>query len=150
VSECSAILRAEDVYTGLLRDNRARAKPGAYGSLDWSPPGRSEPQSIAWELRSNAVWRFGRLFLTCPWCGRRATRLYVPREDALPACRRCWGLTYESRQQRNYKDLGAIGPGLTCRVCARTLTYSARLGRAVAAARRYAERRDILRKALRS
>jgi hypothetical protein len=35
---------------------------------------------------------------------RRRPRLYLPRVDLDLACRRCWGLTYESRSRRNYKD----------------------------------------------
>ncbi len=36
----------------------------------------------------------------------RATRLYVPTAASWAACRRCWGLTYQSRTQNNYKDSG--------------------------------------------
>jgi hypothetical protein len=138
VEQCFATLRAEDLYTRLIRDNRAKARPGAQGSLEWSLPGRS--LSCDWELRHNFVWRFGRLFLKCPRCDRRATRMYVPAADAGAACRRCWGLTYESQQRRTYR----AGPGLFS-----PLTYAwcraddAREARAAAAAKRYAERREI-------
>jgi hypothetical protein len=57
-----------------------------------------------WEVRQNAVWRRGRVFLGCPRCGCRCTRVYIPLEDSSPACRRCWGLSYESRQLQNYKN----------------------------------------------
>jgi hypothetical protein len=57
-----------------------------------------------WEVRQNAVWRRGRVFLRCPRCQRCCTRLYLPLETLWLACRRCWGLTYVSRQLQNYKD----------------------------------------------
>src|SRR5262245_20081797 len=103
VAQCWAVLRAEDVYTHLLRSNPTRTQPGEDGDLAWSLEGRPEPMSIAWELRANAVWRFGRVFLKCPRCQRGATRIYVPTREASAACRRCWGLTYRSTQERNYK-----------------------------------------------
>lgn len=59
VTECWGVLRAEEVYTRLLRDNATRAKPGAHGSVGLKLPGWPEPRSIAWELRPNGVWRFG-------------------------------------------------------------------------------------------
>jgi len=57
-----------------------------------------------WEIRPNSVWRGGRVFLRCRKCDRRCTGLYLPRADTSLARRRCWGLTYESRSRRNYKD----------------------------------------------
>ena len=81
-----------------------------------------------------------------PSCSRPATRIYVPTEDARPACRRCWGLTYESRQERNYKPghsyLAYLG--LSPLNLAHSLAHTARVTRAEAAAKRYAERREIL------
>jgi hypothetical protein len=59
VTECFAVLRAEDVYTGLLREDAARVRPGARGFVKWTLPGRSEALSVDWELRANTVWRFG-------------------------------------------------------------------------------------------
>ena len=146
VSQCLA-LRAEDAYTDLLRDDAARARPGARGSLEWTVQGgsgRSASVAVAWELRPNAVWRHGRLFFRCPGCSKLATRLYVPREDTGAACRRCWGLTYESRQQRNYKSGPSFLPGYSIGNLAHWLTWSARERRAEDAAKRYAERREIL------
>jgi hypothetical protein len=153
VTRCWATLKAESVYTGLLRDNPARmtARAGvrspARGSLEWKLPGRPG-EWVEWELRPNAVWRFGRLFLRCPKCSRPATRIYVPAEDAEAACRRCWGLTYESRQERNYKagrsPLAAIG--ISPIGLAYSLAETARVLRAEAAAKRYAERREILKR----
>jgi hypothetical protein len=118
-----------------MRDDVTKMRPGAQGSLEWTLPGRS--LSIDWELRANAVWRFGRLFLRCPQCQELATRIYVPAANLWPACRQCWGLTYESRQRRSYKGNGAYS-------LAHWLTLSAREDRASAAAERYAERRAIL------
>lgn len=59
---------------------------------------------MAWEIRRNAVWRCGGVFLRCDRCSRRCTRLYLPRVDPDLARRTCWGLTHESRSRRNYKD----------------------------------------------
>ena len=102
VTECWSILRAEDVYTGLLQDDAARVAPGARGTATYTVEGR---QFIAsWEVCQNAVWTRGRVFLRCPRCCLRCTRLYIPLEDSWLACRRCWGLTYNSRTLQNYKN----------------------------------------------
>ena len=147
VEQCRA-LRAEDVYTGLLRENAARTKPGAYGWLMWTvedSSGRSVPLSADWELRPNAVWQHGRLFFHCPRCARRATRLYVPRAGAGAGCRQCWGLTYESRQRRSYRpSRSRYGPIFSPRMYALIRADDARQARAAAAEKRYAERREIL------
>lgn len=116
VTECWYTLRAEVLYTELL-ESHPSCGPGLAGSADLTIAARK--LSFGWELRPNAVWGRGRLFLTCARCRRHATRLYLPREDSWLACRRCWGLTYESRQHRNYKDrctrLGALLGGVTMR-----------------------------------
>jgi hypothetical protein len=91
-----------DVYTLLLADDAARMRPGARGTSAYTAEGREF--SFGWEARQNAVWRRGRVFLRCPRCYRRCTRLYVPAEEFWLACRRCWGLTYPSRTLQNYKD----------------------------------------------
>lgn len=140
VTQCWGALTAETVYTRLLRDSTG-IRPGARGSLTWTLPGRSV--SLDWELRANAVWRFGRAFLRCPRCQLLATRIYVPTADAWAACRRCWGLTYESRQLRNYR--GSLSSVWSQRTLAHWSTLSARERRAVAAAERRAERAAILR-----
>ena len=144
VSQCWAALRAEDVYTGLLRDDAKRARPGARGVLSWTLAGEHTFE-VAWELRANTVWRFGRVFLTCPACNRRATRIYVPGESFPARCRRCWGLSYESRQRRNYKAgrsrWGVILSPLTYAMCR---AEDAREARSAASLKRYAERREIL------
>jgi len=147
VSQCWAVLRAEDVYTGLLRDNAARAKAGEHGWLGWRLPNR-KPLRIEWEFRPNAVWRFGRLFLTCPRCGQRATRIYVPRKDTDGACRRCWGLTYESRQRRTYRagSLSRYGGLFSALSYAACRAAAAREERAEASAKRQAERQAVLRR----
>jgi hypothetical protein len=151
VSQCPVVLRAEAVYTGLLRDNHQQARPGAEGSLSCTFEGQSEPLTADWELRANAVWRFGRLFLRCPACARRATRLYVPKLGVGFGlrCRRCWGLTYESRQERSYKASGGRRnpPSMSHRELSRWYTDGARKQRAAASEARWAERRAILRRA---
>ena len=145
VSECRAVLKAEEIYTDLLRDDSSRVRPGGRGTVEWTLSGHSAPLSVKFELRANSVWRFGRLFLSCPRCGRLATRIYLPSEDSGLACRRCWGLSYESRQQRNYRagssPWGVILSPLTYAMCR---AEDARQARAEAAAKRYAERRGIL------
>jgi hypothetical protein len=113
--------------------------------LSWTL-GDRQPISIEFELRPNAIWRFGRVFFTCPRCSRRAARIYVPARGFASACRRCWGLTYESRQGRSYKPRGSLLGFLTYAMSAQVLTLTAREQRAEAAARRYAERRGLLKK----
>jgi hypothetical protein len=100
--ECCAVLKAEDVYTALLADDAARLRPGSRGTGTISVAGRNH--TAWWEVRSNAVWRRGRVFLLCGRCDRRCTRLYLPLETSWLACRRCWGLTYGSRTLANYKS----------------------------------------------
>jgi hypothetical protein len=139
VSECIAVVTAEAVYTALMGHDRQRLQPGAGGYVSWMVAGRT--LSVRWELRANTIWRFGRVFLQCAICTGRATRIYVPTEDASPACRRCWGLTYESRQRRNYKDVGRFAAlGFTARTLAYSQTLAERERRAAAAAARRVER----------
>ena len=101
-SECHAVLKAEDFYTALLKDDSERLGPGCLGSGSATVSGRQH--TAQWEVRSNSVWRRGRVFLICPQCLMRCTRLYLPLETSWLACRRCWGLTYGSRTLQNYKD----------------------------------------------
>jgi hypothetical protein len=112
VEECAATVRAEDAYTSLLRDASDRARPGGTGSL--SVLG----QRLRWELLPNRIWHCGRLFLVCPKCGRRSTRIYMPSPGAGLACRTCWGLSYRSRQNSYRRTgwsaiLGSIGENET-------------------------------------
>jgi hypothetical protein len=95
------VVKAEDTYTALLTEFPLLS-PGAHGTLSWAVEGRTH--FAGWQVRANAVWRCGRVFLTCPRCGRRCTRLYLPLPESWLACRRCWGLTYSSRTLLNYKD----------------------------------------------
>lgn len=143
MTECRSILRAESVYTELLREGSAATDADAPKALDWKIDGNSHRISFEW--RANAVWQFGRVFLVCGRCERRATRLYVPAAGAMPACRRCWGLTYESREHANYKDAGRFSAlGLTHRNMAACATWHQQESRAEAAVVRQAERRLIL------
>jgi hypothetical protein len=103
VTECRAILRAEEVYTALLEHNAAGVRAGARGTATYQLEGRGDV-TASWEIRQNAVWRRGRVFLSCPRCCQRCTRLYLPLAHSWLACRRCWGLTYASRTLQNYKD----------------------------------------------
>jgi hypothetical protein len=147
VTQCWAVLEAERLYTELMRDDPTKMRPGGRGSVKWTLPSHSV--TLDWELRANAVWRFGRLFLRCPQCDRLATRIYVPTAETWAACRRCWGLTYESRQHGNYKHGSpwAMKIGLGSFSLGQWYTLDARERRAEAAAQRYAERREILKRA---
>ena len=102
VEQCLA-LRAELVCHQALCEGEP-LQPGSRLTLIWRPS-----ESDSWEIEaepiSNAVWRNGRLFLRCPGCGLRATRLYVPLRGLEPRCRRCWGLSCASRSW-SYKAVG--------------------------------------------
>jgi hypothetical protein len=102
VTECWFVMRAEDLYTPLLADDAAKVRPGVRGTATCIVKGRDV--TADWEVRQNAVWRRGRVFLRCSRCSLRCARLYMPTEKSWLACRRCWGLTYSSRTLQNYKD----------------------------------------------
>src|SRR5262245_39477747 len=102
VSECHA-LTAEAVYTEALRAVEALPRPGERRQVMFSL--LNQALVVDWELRPNAVWRFGRVFLFCSICKRRVTRLYVPRCLLQARCRVCWGLSYPS-QQNSYRRTG--------------------------------------------
>jgi hypothetical protein len=102
VSQCAATLEAEMIYGRLIEEGRAIG-PGWHDTLAWQPHGPRRPSwPIKAEVRPNSVWRLSRLFLRCPHCQRRATRVYIPVEGLPPRCRTCWGLSYAS-QAENYK-----------------------------------------------
>jgi hypothetical protein len=108
VSECEGIIRAEAVYDALLMDSHALPAFDARFTLDYTIDGRRLEVSAV--RRPNAVWRFGRVFLICPSCRDRRTRLYLPRVTTESAgvvvgCRVCLGLTYRSRSLRVYRDV---------------------------------------------
>jgi hypothetical protein len=135
--ECWYALKAEDVYTRLLSDPEAIGV-GGRGEVFAHPGGRTV--GVPFEVRANAVWRFGRVFLNCPMCSGRATRIYLPTPDSAPGCRRCWGLTYESRKA----DYKTRGPFAYLGSWGQAETVLARERRAQASAARCAERRAIL------
>jgi hypothetical protein len=88
---------------GLIRAGLSNATAGHQtGTAAWTLKTRTF--SVEFEVRPNAVWRLGRVFLRCPKCGRGATRVYVPTDDSPATCRLCWGLNYSSRTLQNYKD----------------------------------------------
>ena len=147
-NECWSRLTAEDVYTALLQDDPLKVRPGAAGTATFSVQGHSH--TAGWEVRQNAVWRFGRVFLKCPRCDRRCTRLYLPVEASSLACRRCWGLTYISRQLVNYKD-SLWGRGMIARMFGTTqrdwayqATSDRREARRLASRERWRVRRERL------
>jgi len=142
VHECVAILAAELVYSRLICDG-VSLRPGGRFGLSWTPiNGESKAWDIEAEVLPNAVWRKGRVFLRCPSCGGRATRLYVPRADLPPKCRRCWGLNYGS-QTWSYKPTGWLGRLFG--PMAYVTTSERRKQRQIAAKARYEERRPFLR-----
>lgn len=70
------MLTAEEVYTELIRLNPDEMRPGVHGTADFGIADRT--YRVEWQIRPNSVWRFGRVFLTCPECRRLATRVYLP------------------------------------------------------------------------
>lgn len=151
MTRAEAILRAEDLYTALLREDRLAVTPGASGNVLWE--GAGQKFETAFEVRANAVWRFGRVFLRCSRCERLATRIYwFKAAAAAPACRRCWGLTYESRQERNYKRSRVAflaNAGMDRRGLATWYTENDREERRERSLKRYAERGAFLGEACR-
>jgi len=137
VTECCSILTAERVYTRLLADPEA-IRVGRRGELRYTVGDHAV--EVQFEVRANAVWRFGRVFLTCPMCGGRATRIYLPTSASPAGCRRCWGLSYDSRKA----DYKTRGPFAYLGSWGEAETILARERRSQAAAARYAERRVIL------
>lgn len=100
------MITAEVVYDTLLSHAPAVLRTQAVGDVTWRAGERSF--DVRWVIRPNRIWRFGRLLLRCATCDKLASRLYLPVPDAsAPACRACWGLTYDSRQA-NYKDSGPL------------------------------------------
>ena len=138
VEQC-ATLEAEIVYHLMICAGEPLA-PGWHATVS-STAGNYKFPNIKVEVVANAVWRRGRLFLRCPRCGRRATRLYVPVIDVQPRCRRCWGLNYQS-QSWSYKSTGPLGPYFG--PLAHSTTHDRRKTRQRAARERYAARRPHL------
>jgi hypothetical protein len=141
VGQCAAIVAAELVYGKLVCDG-TKFGPGWRAMLSWKPHGDTgRSWDIKAEVLANAVWRRGRLFLRCPHCDQRATRLYVPVVGLEPRCRRCWGLSYES-QSWSYKGTGfwgrLMGP------LAHATTIERRAERRRASRARYDARRAFL------
>jgi hypothetical protein len=141
VSQCTAVIAAEMVYDNLVCDGQTFG-PGWRGTLSWKPHGDvGASWNIKTEVLANAVWRCGRLFLRCRHCDRRATKLYVPTSELEPRCRRCWGLSYESRSW-NYREPSGLGQEL--RLVAYATTLEGRSERRRAALTRYDARRPFL------
>lgn len=142
VDECHATLCAEDLYTELVAAD-THLRPGWRGQVQMSVSGRSF--MLRAEVRSNAIWRAGRVFYLCPRCSRRCSRLYLPTKDATVVwCRLCWGLSYESRQ-RSYKDDFVPGGalfGLTYRMCASNQTELEKVERSRMSRERQQRRRN--------
>jgi hypothetical protein len=141
VEQCPAVLGAEFVYGQMICDG-PQFCPGSRAAISWKPKdGSGRSWDIKAEVVANAVWRRGRLFLRCPHCGQRATRLYVPIAGLEPRCRRCWGLSYAS-QSWSYKPAGFLGRMLG--PIAYATTSERRNRRRIAALARYDKRRSAL------
>ena len=149
VEQCVAVFRAEDLYSDLLASDPKEVRPGRCGSVGYHLDG-GVVHPANYELRPNAVWRRGRVFLFCPMCERRCTRLYIPCAGFWPfRCRQCCGLTYTSQARLNYKDsLWGRGPlarmmGTTQRLWAYETTSDLRSHRRVRSYERWTKRRPI-------
>jgi hypothetical protein len=108
--ECACVLRAEELYARLVKDERVD-RAGEEGRVDVSIPAEGQVRhwAVTWHSRANRIWSRGRLFFACPRCSCRVARLYVPIPELRPECRRCWGLTYHSRARANYSPAVALG-----------------------------------------
>jgi hypothetical protein len=135
-SVSTAIGRDRDAYTRLLTDPGA-IYVGGRGTVTYVLG--VLPLVVQFEIRENAVWRYGRVFLRCPRCSGRVTRIYLPNSDAGPACRQCWGLTYRSRMA----DYKLRGPFAYLGSWGEAATVLARERRREASAKRWAERRAL-------
>jgi hypothetical protein len=107
VTESASALTAERVYEQLIREGRTTAPVGFGGRISWTIP--SGPMwEIAFERTRNQVWALGRLFLLCPRCQRRATRLYVPSVVARPECRRLGTDLLDSNEDELQAQAGGV------------------------------------------
>jgi len=73
------VLRAEEFYTGMLRDLGGKVRPGAQGKATVTVEGRRWEAN--WEVAHNAVWRHGRVFLRCPRCAEVYASLPANRRE---------------------------------------------------------------------
>lgn len=157
--ECRMTIRSEELYSALIREAAKgqpgqRLRPGCAGTAIYRFGRRK--LTVNWEMRPNAVWRFGRVFFRCCRCGRLCARLYLPLEDSDFRCRQCWGLTYSSKTLQNYKDsIWGRGPfarlfGTTQRAWAYMTTDERRKERKEAAQKRWRARSRYARKLVRA
>jgi hypothetical protein len=79
VTECASTVTAEAVYDCLLAAG-VPFGPDVHGKISYTV--ERVCQSVIFEVRRNAVWRQGRIFLGCDYCSRRCTRLYMPCVDS--------------------------------------------------------------------
>jgi hypothetical protein len=114
-----------------------RVETGAHGQ-EWE---------VQRQLRPNPVWRLGRLFLCCPRCSRHCARLYMPVGHLRPECRRCWGLTYDSRRANYRRALtGFLGEqGISSSAWERSATLERRRAQRASSAARQDARHHLLR-----
>jgi len=119
VTECDGMITAEGVYDSCVRVGLA-LRPGFRAAVVMpivttthgkKPTVSTTTWLLSFEMLPNLIWRFGRLFLRCPRCDCRVTRLYVPILGQSPRCRRCWGLAYASQSWSYHRD------GYSSQVC---------------------------------
>ncbi len=142
-TECRSVVTSETLYDRLLRDGKA-PRPGLSGRVVIGPPVTA--YTLTWDSVPNRIWAFGRIFLTCPGCDRRATRLYIPLAGCRPECRSCWGLSYTSRTRVNYKRSGSSfwrAVGISSSDWARLNTEERRREAKTEALERYRSRRPF-------
>lgn len=154
VSECEHVICAERVYSLIVSDT-SRPLPAfdARVTIRLTVDGRH--LELFAVRRPNTIWRCGRVFLICPICRMRRTRLYLPRAGhpesptVVVGCRTCLGLTYASRSLRNYRNVlrrRGIGSILGWSYRDDALIEAGRVSRErrAAARARWAERRPFL------
>src|SRR4051812_24892109 len=109
--------------------------------LSWAPEGNAGAvRDIKAEVRANAVWRRGRLFLICPRFERRATRLYIPAPPWTSAA----GVVGDSATVVSLRVISRWGFWGACSGLSRRDTSEKRKRRRTAAVGRSEQRRPFL------
>ena len=84
----------------LVTEDRARL------NYTYTPTGGS-PRSLNYSIDFQSTptpWGALRYWLTCPACGRRVGKVYLPPAADRFACRRCHNLAYRSNQEQHEFD----------------------------------------------
>jgi hypothetical protein len=70
-------------------------------------PNGGSPRDLDYPIAFQSTptpWGARRYWLTCPACGRRVGKVYLPPGDQYFACRRCHDLAYRSNQEQHEFD----------------------------------------------